>query len=101
MTVTGTGQSLLPTANAYSGNTTILSGTVIAGNSSALGTGSTIQLTAASGTVVAALLTQGPVTLTQNIIAPAGSTGGVTLGTSTPAPIPSAATSASTATAPP
>ena len=35
VTVTGTGQSLLPNANTYTGNTSILSGTLLAGNNCA------------------------------------------------------------------
>ena len=83
--VAGAGGSLtLSGTNTYTGNTSILAGTLMAGNSNVLGnaTTSTVLLLNTSGANNASLLTSGPTTIANNIIVQAGSTGTATLGTS-------------------
>jgi autotransporter-associated beta strand protein len=84
LTKIGTGQLLLTGSNTYAGNTTVLNGTLLVGASGALGTSSNpVQVGDVTGSNSAALLTQGPVTVSQNITVPAGSTGTATLGGNT------------------
>jgi autotransporter-associated beta strand protein len=74
--VSSSGTVNLNAADTYTGATTIIQGTVIAGNSSALGTASTVTL-GSSGTT-AALEASGTVTISQTVNVASGST--VTLG---------------------
>ena len=82
---TGTSTFELTGNNSYTGGATIQAGTILIGNSNALGTGGTVLLGHTTGTSAANLLTTGAFTVGRAITLQSGNTGVMTLGGNTAA----------------
>ncbi len=81
VTKKGTGTLTLSGANTYSGNTTISAGTIVANNSSALGTSGTVTLNDANtGVNNTSLLIKGENTISRNLVVANQGSGTVTIG---------------------